>query len=165
MSQDRERVLEPSGNGTRLRTPAYPSLGAVGAGSNASPHFFVPEDFFGGDRTPFEVCPKTTAAVTERSFELCPGCGLSLPVVEGPTHPYIGASPSCWALFGQVIAREYGAPAYMKAHQTTVDAYAVQHPGRPGPARCAPFGDISPPSISSSSETCRRTQPERSFRS
>ena len=25
---------------TRLRTPAYPSLGAVGAGSNAGPHFF-----------------------------------------------------------------------------------------------------------------------------
>lgn len=71
--------------------------------------------------------------MTEQSFELCPGCGLSLPVVEGPTHAYIGASRSCWALFGRVIAREYSAPAYMKAHQTTVDAYAVQHPGKAQP--------------------------------
>ena len=41
VSQDRERVsLGPSGfQGTRLRTPADPSLGAVGAGSNAGPHF------------------------------------------------------------------------------------------------------------------------------
>ena len=39
VSQDRERV-EAFGFWTRLRTPAYPSLGAVGAGSNAGPHFF-----------------------------------------------------------------------------------------------------------------------------
>jgi hypothetical protein len=41
VSQDRGRVFELSGSLTRLRTPAYPSLGAVGPGSNAGPHFFV----------------------------------------------------------------------------------------------------------------------------
>jgi len=38
VSQDRERVWA-FGFLTRLRTPADPSLGAVGAGSNAGPHF------------------------------------------------------------------------------------------------------------------------------
>jgi hypothetical protein len=61
----------------------------------------------------------------------CPGCGLVLPEREGATHPYIGASPACWALFGEVLAREFGDPAYFRLHQLTVDTYAVQHPGEP----------------------------------
>ena len=61
----------------------------------------------------------------------CQGCGLVLPVRTGPTHPYIGACPACWALFGDVLAREYGDPAYFRPHQVTVDTYAVQHPGTP----------------------------------
>ena len=61
----------------------------------------------------------------------CDGCGLVLPVRAGPTHPYIGASPACWALFGEVLAREYGDPEYSRLHQVTVDTYAVQHPGVP----------------------------------
>jgi hypothetical protein len=40
--QDRGRVFELSGSLTKSRTPADPSLGAVGPGSNAGPHFFVP---------------------------------------------------------------------------------------------------------------------------
>jgi hypothetical protein len=63
----------------------------------------------------------------------CPGCGAVLPVREGPTHAYIGASPACWALFGEVLAREFGDPAYFRLHQLTVDTYAVQHPGVPEP--------------------------------
>lgn len=59
----------------------------------------------------------------------CPGCGLQLPLNGGETHPYIGASPACWALYGVVLAREYGDPEYMRIHQLTVDTYAVQHPG------------------------------------
>jgi hypothetical protein len=47
----------------------------------------------------------------------CRGYGLSLPPLPGPTHPYLGASPPCWALF---------------VHRVTVDAYAAQHPGAPG---------------------------------
>jgi hypothetical protein len=82
---------------------------------------------------PISLCPGVPQVVTEQALEICPGCELSLPILDGPTHPYIGASPSCWALFGQVMAREYGQPAYMKVHQLTVDAYAVQHPGRAEP--------------------------------
>jgi hypothetical protein len=61
----------------------------------------------------------------------CPGCGLTLPARAGPTHAYIGASPACWALYGEVLAREYDDPRYARLHQITVDTYAVQHPGVP----------------------------------
>jgi hypothetical protein len=57
---------------------------------------------------------------------------LELERHDGPTHAYIGASPECWALYGQVLAREYEAPAYFAVHGLTVDTYAAQHPGSPG---------------------------------
>ena len=50
---------------------------------------------------------------------------------DGPTHPYYGCSPACWARYGEVLAREFQDPAYFGLHQLTVDAYAVQHPGIP----------------------------------
>lgn len=59
----------------------------------------------------------------------CPGCGAFLPAEEGPTHAYMRSSPACWARFGEVLAREFGGPAYFAPHQLTVDAYAAQHPG------------------------------------
>lgn len=59
----------------------------------------------------------------------CPGCGLEGPVEHAPTHAYMEASPYCWRLYGEILAREYNHPAYMAVHQKTVDAYAVQHPG------------------------------------
>jgi len=47
---------------------------------------------------------------------------------DGPTHAYIGASPGCWALFGELsVAGLTGVPSGFLA----VDTYAVQHPGRP----------------------------------
>jgi hypothetical protein len=62
----------------------------------------------------------------------CPGCGLALPPQpEAPKHPYIGASAECWALYGELLAREFQHPAYFRVHQLTVDTYAVQHPGSP----------------------------------
>jgi hypothetical protein len=61
----------------------------------------------------------------------CPGCGLRLPPADGATHPYVGASPACWALYSEILAREYGDPAYMAVHRLTVDAYCAQHPGEP----------------------------------
>jgi len=61
----------------------------------------------------------------------CPGCGLDLPDSDGPTHPYIGASAACWALYGELLAREYGELRYPPSHRLTVDVYAVQHPGKP----------------------------------
>ncbi len=67
----------------------------------------------------------------KRSGELdtCPDCGLVTPYSAGERHPYLGASAACWALFGEVLEREYSNPAYMTVHRTTVDAYAAQHPG------------------------------------
>ena len=56
----------------------------------------------------------------------CPGCGLIAEPAEGPTHPYIGASPGCWAAFGALTLQPYGAVA---SGQLLADAYAVQHPG------------------------------------
>lgn len=63
----------------------------------------------------------------------CPGCGARFPASDGPTHRYMESSPGCWAAYGQVLAREYENAAAMSVHQLTVDAYAVQHPGVPGP--------------------------------
>jgi uncharacterized protein DUF5946 len=59
----------------------------------------------------------------------CPGCGLELPVREILVHPYIGASPACRALYGELIAREYGELREPAPSRLTVDVYAVQHPG------------------------------------
>jgi hypothetical protein len=56
-----------------------------------------------------------------------------LPEHDGPTHPYVGASAACWALYGEVLAREYGELGYPECHPLTGDAYAVQHPGRREP--------------------------------
>jgi hypothetical protein len=43
------------------------------------------------------------------------------------------SAPGCWQLYGEVLAREYSNVQYMSVHQLTVDAYAVQHPGKPEP--------------------------------
>lgn|SRR5512132_350817 len=60
----------------------------------------------------------------------CPGCGVVLPESDGPIHPYIGANAACWALYGELLAAEYGELGYAECHRITVDAYAAQHPGR-----------------------------------
>ena len=70
--------------------------------------------------------PDDLAAITEP----CPGCGARyLPQMADETHPYIGASPACWATFGEVLAREFGDVAFGRLHRQSVDVYAVQHPG------------------------------------
>jgi hypothetical protein len=58
----------------------------------------------------------------------CPGCGLVVPPVDGPTHPYIGASAGCWALFTELSVLPLGSFA---SGELLTDAYAVQHPGVP----------------------------------
>jgi hypothetical protein len=63
----------------------------------------------------------------------CAGCGGLFPEMEGSTHRYMESSPSCWAAYGEVLAREYGDFSYGQANRLSVDAYAVQHPGRPSP--------------------------------
>jgi hypothetical protein len=71
--------------------------------------------------------------MTEPSFKMIPclGCGAFLPDKDGPSHPYLGASPACWAVYGEVLSREYGEYRYPSVHRLTVDAYSVQHPGTP----------------------------------
>jgi hypothetical protein len=60
----------------------------------------------------------------------CIGCGALVPDIDGPTHRYIGASPGCWAIYTELGAG--GLPA-TPLSPMAVDAYAVQHPGVPGP--------------------------------
>jgi uncharacterized protein DUF5946 len=43
------------------------------------------------------------------------------------------SSAACWAKFGELLTREYESLDYAPAHRLTVDAYAVQHPGKPSP--------------------------------
>ena len=63
----------------------------------------------------------------------CVGCGGPFPASAGPVHRYMESSPGCWAVYGEVLAREYGDAAYFSVHRLTVDAYATQHPGQPSP--------------------------------
>jgi hypothetical protein len=63
----------------------------------------------------------------------CVGCGVELAEVDGPVHRYLESSPACWAAYGEVLERQYSDPAYDVVHGLTVDAYAVQHPGRRSP--------------------------------
>lgn len=65
------------------------------------------------------------------ALSTCSGCGLVLPEVTGPTHPYMQSSPACWATYGEVLARSYEDPQRRRVHQLMVDAFAVQHPGAP----------------------------------
>lgn len=59
----------------------------------------------------------------------CFSCGGGFPKMDGPIHPYMTSSPGCWAIYSEVLAREYENPTYFEVHRLTVDAYAVQHPG------------------------------------
>lgn len=63
----------------------------------------------------------------------CYGCGALVEASDGATHKYIGAAAGCWAIYGEILAKEYGNPSYFyPAHRLTADAYAAQHPGVPG---------------------------------
>ncbi len=59
----------------------------------------------------------------------CFSCGGEYPDIDGPVHRYMKSSPGCWAVYGEVLAREYSNADYFAVHRLTVDAYAVQHPG------------------------------------
>ncbi len=66
-------------------------------------------------------------------LKACVGCAALVPDIDGPTHRYIGASPGCWALYGELSEKEAGDFRYMRSHQLTVDAYCAQHPGEASP--------------------------------
>lgn len=71
--------------------------------------------------------------MAQEHWTTCPGCGARVKDFDGPTHRYIGASAGCWALYTEVLAREYERPAYFAVHHLTVDTYCAQHPGQPSP--------------------------------
>ena len=58
---------------------------------------------------------------------LCVGCGAEVADVEYPVHSDMRTSPGCWALFCDVLGREFSDRAYWPVHQLTVNAYALQH--------------------------------------
>jgi hypothetical protein len=60
----------------------------------------------------------------------CVGCGGLVPEEDGPIHRYMTASPGCWRIYTELAAA--GMPA-SPLSGLTVDAYAVTHPGVPGP--------------------------------
>ena len=59
----------------------------------------------------------------------CVGCGAVLSAPDGPTHGYLGVSPGCCAVYGEVLAKHYSDYRLGPLHRLTVDAYSVQHPG------------------------------------
>jgi Family of unknown function (DUF5946) len=61
----------------------------------------------------------------------CVGCGGYFSEVDGPTHPYMESTAGCWHAYGEVMARQYLDPAYAAYYRFSVDAYAIQHPGKP----------------------------------
>jgi hypothetical protein len=71
----------------------------------------------------------SSVKVSPQKLLLCPGCCQSFPDLDGPMHPYIGASAGCWDVYGRILAREFEEFQYPGVHRLTVDAYAVQHPG------------------------------------
>lgn len=76
----------------------------------------------------------TGVSSADASLRPCIGCGVRVPDVAGPTHRYLGASPGCFALAGEVFEKEYADYAlYAPVHRLAVDAYAAQHPGVPSP--------------------------------
>ncbi len=37
----------------------------------------------------------------------CFSCGALVPDIDGPVHRIVDSSAGCWAIFGEVLAREY----------------------------------------------------------
>lgn len=70
---------------------------------------------------------------TATSATACPGCGVVLADPGNVAPPHGGASPGCWAVYGDILAREYGEFSYPAIHRLTVDAYGAQHPGERSP--------------------------------
>jgi hypothetical protein len=62
--------------------------------------------------------------------EECPGCGAYLPIEGGiaPSHSYVGASPSCWSIFSNLMVGEPEV-APSKLGELVRDAYLAQHHG------------------------------------
>ncbi len=60
----------------------------------------------------------------------CVGCRGLVPDEDGPIHRYMTASPGCWRIYTELGA---GSLPRTPRSPLSVDAYAVTHPGVPGP--------------------------------
>jgi hypothetical protein len=60
----------------------------------------------------------------------CPDCGAIVPDAEPGGHAYVGASPGCWRVYGELSAEAYLHPALARVQTLMVDAYMAQHSGR-----------------------------------
>ena len=60
----------------------------------------------------------------------CVGCHGLVPDIEGPIHRYMTAAPGCWQAYTSLLG---GGLPPSPAAGLAVDAYAVTHPGVPGP--------------------------------
>ncbi|MBA3441961.1 MAG: hypothetical protein H0T92_19040 [Pyrinomonadaceae bacterium] len=49
----------------------------------------------------------------------CIGSSALVPDNDSPTRKYIDASPGCWAVFGQVLAKEFSDITYFPVHNLT----------------------------------------------
>jgi hypothetical protein len=66
----------------------------------------------------------------ETNIVECVGCRGVVPVIDGPIHRYMTASPGCWRAYTELMGG--GLPPSPHAG-LIVDAYAVSHPGVAGP--------------------------------
>ena len=68
-------------------------------------------------------------------FERCPDCGVELLKQEQDSlsHRYIGASPSCWVLFSNLVNADEPPLTPARLNSLIVDAYLAQHHGTPSP--------------------------------
>jgi CTP:molybdopterin cytidylyltransferase MocA len=121
-----EGVLGPP---ALIERDGFPLVGEIGGDAGlrdllrADPSLVTPVDHAA-------IPDVDTADALERITEPCPGCGARyLPQLADQTHPYLGASPACWATFGELLAREFGDVTFGRIHRHSVDVYAVQHPG------------------------------------
>ena len=60
----------------------------------------------------------------------CVGCRGLVPDIDGPIHRYMTAAPGCWRAYTELLG---GGLPPSPAAGLIVDAYAVTHPGVPGP--------------------------------
>lgn len=65
--------------------------------------------------------------------ERCVGCGALVARISGPTHRYMLSAPGCWALYGELLAQLLSDSSTENMRRRAADAFAVQHPGVPGP--------------------------------
>lgn len=62
----------------------------------------------------------------------CFSCKAPVPDIQGPVHEYMNSASGCWKLYGDILAKEYNPDFYNQdIHRITVDAFALQHPGKP----------------------------------